>query len=71
MIRQNAVFKLNLYCLPNITPSGETSNTALAISGHKIQGDAKFDHDNSMAKCPFLHQISCRVNQQAQLSFNR
>jgi hypothetical protein len=49
---------------------GRNLNTAQAISGYKIQGDAKFDHDNSMAKCPFLHQISCRVNQQAQLSLN-
>jgi len=28
----------------------------------------EIDHDNSMAKIQFLHQISCRVNQQAQLS---
>jgi hypothetical protein len=68
---QNAVSNFNLYCLPNIAPRGRNLNAVQAISAQRNLGRRQIDHDNSMAKCPFLHQISCRVNQQAQLSFNR
>jgi len=46
----------------------ETTFQAIWAMGPKI-GTLKISQGHFMAKILFLHQISCRVNQQTQLSF--